>query len=75
MNILSLLLIYILVWWIVFFTLLSQGHQLEEKPQLGNDIGAPANPRMGRKIAITSGVSFGITLIFVLLAKFMGIAL
>ena len=55
------LIIYICIWWIVFFSVLpigiiSQNKKLNEKLE-GNDLGAPKNPKIGKKFLITTFIT------------------
>ncbi|MSP51661.1 MAG: DUF1467 family protein [Alphaproteobacteria bacterium] len=57
----SALAIYLLVWWMVFFAMLPLfGVAREEKLKPGNDPGAPARPRLGLKVAMTTLVAAGL---------------
>ncbi|MBC6497040.1 MAG: DUF1467 family protein [Alphaproteobacteria bacterium GM7ARS4] len=57
MNIVSALIVYIVIWWMVFFMLLPWGNAPSSRPMLGHDQGAPANPRVGKKALVTTLVS------------------
>lgn len=55
------LIIYICIWWIVFFSVLpigiiSQNKKFSEKLE-GNDLGAPKNPKIGKKFLITTFIT------------------
>ena len=55
--------VYILIWWMVFFSILPWGNQAEEKPETGHADSAQAKPRMGLKVLVTTGIAtvfFGI---------------
>ncbi len=55
--------VYIVIWWIVLFTVLPWGAHAEENPQPGHATSAPARPRLLLKFAITTviaGVVFAI---------------
>ena len=58
MSITGSLIVYILIWWIVFFSVLPIGIQSQNKKfentLRGNDIGAPKNPNIGKKFVITT---------------------
>ena len=58
MSITGSLIIYILIWWIVFFSVLPIGIQSQNKKFKdtlhGNDAGAPKNPKIGKKFLITT---------------------
>ena len=58
MGITGSLIVYILIWWIVFFSILpvgiiSSNKEFKEKID-GNDPGAPKNPEIGKKFLITT---------------------
>ena len=52
------IIIYVMIWWIVFFSVLPIGIQSKKevfKERLGgNDPGAPKNPKIGKKFLITT---------------------
>ena len=58
MGITGSLIVYVLIWWVVFFTMLPvgikpQNNKFEEKIS-GNDPGAPKNPNISKKFLITT---------------------
>ena len=46
--------VYLIVWWIVLFTVLPWGVRPPEEPQPGHAESAPANPRLRLKFAATT---------------------
>ena len=54
MGITGSIIIYVMIWWIVFFSVLPVGIQSKKevfKERLGgNDPGAPKNPKIGKKL-------------------------
>jgi predicted secreted protein len=46
--------IFIVLWWVVVFTVLPWGTKPLENPGLGHDRGAPAVPYLKRKLLITT---------------------
>lgn len=58
MNLVSALAIYFIIWWLVLFLVLPFGirnaHETGETVEEGNEPGAPVNPRLVRKVAITT---------------------
>jgi predicted secreted protein len=46
--------IFIIVWWMVLFTVLPWGVRREEAPEAGHEPGAPANPRLWLKLGVTT---------------------
>lgn len=57
MNWFSGVVVYVVVWWIVMFCVLPIGVRPAEEGHLGHDAGAPANPRLGFKVLLTTGIS------------------
>lgn len=47
---------YVVIWWLVIFTILPWGVRPAED-DMGRRAGAPANPRLRLKVAITTGVA------------------
>jgi predicted secreted protein len=54
MNIVSAIVIYLVLWWLVLFMVLPWGIRRTEAPEPGHDPGAPARPMLWRKVAITT---------------------
>lgn len=48
---------YVVIWWITIFAVLPWGVKPAEKGDLGHGAGAPANPRLGLKAAVTTLVA------------------
>ncbi len=48
---------YVVIWWTVIFAILPIGVKRSDDVEKGNDVGAPANPQLGRKVVITSVVA------------------
>ena len=51
------LMVYLVIWWTVLFTVLPLGVRRIEKPVGGQDAGAPERPQLLRKAIITSAVA------------------
>ena len=51
-------LVYVIIWWIVLFTMLPIGIQKSHKIDKGHADGAPKNPLILKKFLITSIISF-----------------
>ncbi len=49
--------VYLMIWWTVLFTVLPFGHKNEDETQVGNTHGVPAFPRLGKKAVITTIIS------------------
>ncbi|MGO1117604.1 DUF1467 family protein [Rhodovibrionaceae bacterium A322] len=63
MGIVTGLLVFAVVWWVVIFAILPIGVQRAENPEVGHDPGAPENPQIGRKALITTGITCVIWLV------------
>ncbi len=48
---------YVVIWWLVIFTILPFGVRRAETPEPGHDAGAPVNPRLKLKAAVTTVVA------------------
>jgi predicted secreted protein len=55
---------YLVIWWVVIFVVLPFGIHPAAEGELGHDPGAPANPRIKLKAAITTAVAAVIWLLF-----------
>jgi predicted secreted protein len=49
--------VYVVIWWMVIFCVLPLGVTPANESHLGHDAGAPANPRMGFKVLVTTGIA------------------
>ena len=60
------IIVYACIWWIVFFSILPIGIKSEnlkfKENLIGNDPGAPNNPKIGKKFLITTLIT---TVIFI----------
>mgnify|MGYP001371319509 CR=1 FL=1 len=65
---LEIIVIFVIIWWLVLFTILPIGVQKDENIVGGNDPGAPKNPMLKKKIFITTIISFFLS-IFVSVVK------
>lgn len=57
MQIASALAIYFIIWWVVFFLVLATGNRSpdpDDSRVAGAETGAPAEPRVWRRIALTT---------------------
>ena len=64
MTIFGIVITYAVCWWMVLFMVLPWGVRMEETPQPGNAVSAPARPRLRRKLGITSLLATLPTLLF-----------
>jgi predicted secreted protein len=69
MDIITSIVVYLTIWWVVLFTVLPWGVKPEENPQTGNATSAPADPRLRMKFLVTSGISAIIWLVVWILIK------
>tara|TARA_B100000941_G_C28163993_1_gene378762 strand:- start:245 stop:499 length:255 start_codon:yes stop_codon:yes gene_type:complete len=65
MGITGSIIVYVMIWWIIFFSLLPVGIQSNKqvfKEKIGGmDPGAPKNPKIGKKFLVTTLIT---TIIF-----------
>lgn len=68
MSFVTLILVYSVTWWLVFFAALPVGvkhdQETEETSVEGADAGAPSNPNLKKKALYTSGIALVITVIY-----------
>ena len=74
MGITGPIIVYVLIWWVIFFSVLPLGIQstkkkFEERID-GLDPGAPINPRIGKKFLITTIITSIIFIVIYYLVKF-----
>ena len=74
MGITGSIIVYVLIWWIIFFSLLPVGIQsnkekFKEKIE-GIDPGAPLNPKIGKKFLITTLITSIIFIVIYYLVEF-----
>ncbi len=63
MSLFELFLIYAVSWWMVLFMVLPWGVRMAENPAAGHAVSAPANPRIRRKLLVTSVLALFVPLI------------
>ena len=73
MGITGSIIVYVLIWWIIFFSVLPVGIQsnkegFREKLE-GNDPGAPKNPKIAKKFLITTIITTVIFIVIYYLVK------
>ena len=56
---------YVIIWWVVLFTILPWGNRPPEQPEEGHATSAPAKPRMWIKVGVTTLVA---TMVFLMVA-------
>ena len=71
MSITGLAIIYIIIWWIVFFSILPIDVNRAKNVKIeGEDTGSPENPKMLKKFLYCTGITSVIFTIIYLLIKF-----
>ena len=71
MSATGLAIIYIIIWWIVFFTILPIDVNRQKSIKIdGEDAGSPENPKMLKKFIYCTGITTGIFVIIYLLIKY-----
>lgn len=53
----SAIVLFVVLWTITLFVTLPIGIRQSENPEPGHDPGAPQNPQLGRKLAISAGLA------------------
>ena len=61
--------VYLLVWWVVLFAILPLWVTPAEPDDVGHAAGAPKNPYLGRKLALTTAVAAVIWLLIYLVVS------
>ena len=71
MSVTGLAIIYIIIWWIVFFTILPiDVNRLKSVKIEGEDAGSPENPKMLKKFIYCTSITTVIFMIIYLLIKY-----
>ena len=71
MSATCLAIIYIIIWWIVFFTILPIDVNRQKQIKIdGEDAGSPENPKMLKKFIYCTGITTVIFMIIYLLIKY-----
>ena len=74
MGITGSIIVYVMIWWIIFFSVLPIGIRSNKevfKDKIGGvDPGAPKNPKIGEKFLITTLITTIIFLVIYYLVKF-----
>jgi predicted secreted protein len=63
------IMVYLVVWWIMLFTVLPLGVRRVQNPGQGQDHGAPENPQILRKVIITSLMAAVVWIAFYILQQ------
>ena len=74
MGITGSIIVYVLIWWMIFFSILPVGIQSNKekfRERIGGvDPGAPKNPKMGKKFLITTIITSVIFIVIYYLVEF-----
>ena len=74
MGITGSIIVYVLIWWVIFFSVLPVGIQSKKEKFIervdGIDPGAPNNPKIGKKFLITTIITSIIFIVIYYLVKF-----
>ena len=71
MSATGLIIIYIIIWWVVFFTILPIDVRREKPIKIdGEDTGSPENPKMLKKFIYCTSITTIISIIIYLLIKY-----
>ena len=74
MGITGSIIVYVMIWWIIFFSVLPIGIRSNKevfKENIGGmDPGAPKNPRIGKKFFVTTLITTIIFIVIYYLVKF-----
>lgn len=57
MDVVGGLVAFVIIWVVVLFTVLPFGVRQPDRPEEGHMPGAPDNPRIGMKFAVTTGIT------------------
>ena len=75
MNVVSAVVVFIVIWWLVLFMVLPFGVRRTEAPEEGHDPGAPQQPMLWRKAAATTAIATVLFSIVYVIAEFELISL
>ena len=72
MNPVTLVLVFVIIWWLVFFMSLSFGVQAQNETEEGVTEGtipsAPADPKLKKKMLYSTGIALVLTIIYYFVA-------
>ncbi len=57
MNVFTGILVFVMIWWVVLFTVLPWGIHVPDQHEPGHATSAPSNPMLVRKALITTAIS------------------
>jgi predicted secreted protein len=67
--------IFLLIWFVVLFTVLPIGVRQTDHPEPGHDPGAPVSPQLSRKALITTVISLAVWGVYFYVTQVMGFSL
>jgi predicted secreted protein len=67
--------IFLLIWFVILFTVLPFGIQHSAEPEPGHDPGAPVNPHLWRKAIITTAISLLLWGVYFFVTQILGYSL
>ena len=71
MSITGSIVLFVMMWWIIFFAILPLDvNRNRQEKILGADPGAPENPKIGKKIFMTSIITSFIFIVIYLMVKY-----
>ena len=66
---------YILIWWVMLFTVLPLGIEKPDTPERGHDRGAPVAPHLKRKFILTTGLAFAVWVVLYAVIRIFDLSL
>jgi len=57
MQVFTGIMLFAIIWWMVFFTVLPWGNRAVENPEPGHAPSAPEKPRLWLKLGVTTGIA------------------
>jgi len=64
MNIVSIIVVFVISWWMVLFMVLPIGVHTSKNPEKGHADSAPEKPHIGKKFLATTMIAITITVLF-----------
>lgn len=66
---------FLIIWWLVLFTVLPWGVRRQESDDVGHDPGAPANPMLLKKALITTAIALLIWGSYFAASRYLGFSI
>ncbi|WP_374376287.1 DUF1467 family protein [Dongia sp.] len=67
--------IFLIIWWLALFAVLPWGVRRQESDEVGHDPGAPANPMLLKKAAITTVIAVVIWGAYFIASHYFGLSI